>query len=64
VARDDPVQFMKVVAGILPRELDSTLNVEFTAAESFLTAFRLARRQIADSDDPLLLELQPNAAAE
>jgi hypothetical protein len=64
VARDDPVQFMKVVASILPRELDQTLTVDFNAGASFLEAFRLARRQIADPDDPLLLELQPNAAAE
>jgi hypothetical protein len=27
VARDDPVQLMKVVAAILPREIDSTLNM-------------------------------------
>lgn len=64
VSREDPVAFVKTVASVLPRELDATLSLDFSGAANFLEAFRLARRQVADVDDPLLLELQPDAAAE
>lgn len=57
VAKDDPTAFVKVVANVLPREVDATLNVDFSAAASFIEAFRLARRHVADPDDPLLLDL-------
>jgi hypothetical protein len=60
----DPVALIKVVASLVPAKLDASLNVEFSAAESFIQAFRLARRQVADADDPLLPDLQaePDAA--
>jgi phage terminase small subunit len=57
VAKDDPTAFVKVVANVLPREVDATLNLDLTAAHDFITAFRLARRHVADPDDPLLLDL-------
>lgn len=57
VSTMDPVAFVKVVASVIPTKLDATLNVEFTAAASFIEAFRLARRHVADDDDPLLLDL-------
>jgi hypothetical protein len=65
VSAMDPVAFVKVVASVIPAKLDATLNVEFSAAESFIEAFRLARRHVADADDPLLLDLQaePDATA-
>jgi len=64
VSEMDPVAFVKVVASVLPSKIDQTLSVEFSAAESFIQAFRLARRQVADAGDPLLLDLQaePDAA--
>lgn len=58
VAAMDPVAFVKVVASVIPAKLDSTLNVEFSAAQSFIEAFRLARRRVADADDPILLDLE------
>lgn len=60
VAQSDPVQFVKVVASVIPTKLDATLSLEFTAAASFIEAFRLARRHVADDDDPLLLDLEPH----
>jgi Family of unknown function (DUF5681) len=64
VAEDDPTAFVKVVAGVLPREIDQTISLDFAAGREFITAFRLARRHVADPDDPLLLELtaEPDAA--
>jgi hypothetical protein len=60
VAETDPVQFAKLVAGILPRELDQTLNIHvglFQECRDFAEAFRLAKQVIGA--DPLLIEAQP-----
>ena len=60
VAKDDPVQFVRVVAGILPKELDATLNVNvdlFAECRDFAAAFRLARDYIG-ADAPLLIEAE------
>jgi hypothetical protein len=60
VAKDDPVQFVRVVAGILPKELDATLNVNvdlFQECRDFAQAFRLARDYIG-ADAPLMIEAE------
>ena len=60
VIRDDPVQFMKVVAGVLPKELDATLSLDvnlFAECRSFAQAFRLARDHIG-ADEPLMIEAE------
>src|SRR5262245_23710360 len=61
VAKDDPVAFVKVVASILPREVDATLTVEselFQEVRNFREAWRLARSYIG-ADDDKVIELQP-----
>ena len=68
MAADEPAQFVKVVAQILPREIDATLTVEhmelFAQARNFAEAFRLAQRYIgADPDDPELIEVEADDAA-
>jgi hypothetical protein len=42
--RDEPHQFLKIVAQILPRELDATLSVsvEFTEAKNFAEYYGIA----------------------
>jgi len=58
VAKNDPTSFMKVVAGILPKELDTTLNLNvglFAEIRDFSEAFKLARQVIGADDAPLLL---------
>ena len=60
VIRDDPVQFRKVVAGVLPKELDATLSLDvnlFAECRSFAQAFRLARDHIG-ADEPLMIEAE------
>jgi hypothetical protein len=50
------VQFVKVVAGILPKELDATLSVDvdlFSECQNFAAAFRLAK-SIIGADTPLI----------
>lgn len=50
VVKDEPATFVKVVANILPRQLDATLTVEHellvTEARDFAAAFRMAQRMI------------------
>jgi hypothetical protein len=58
VIHDDPTAFAKIVAHILPRELDTTLNMNvslFAEARSFAEAFRMARDYIG-ADEPALIE--------
>jgi hypothetical protein len=62
VAEMDPVQFVKVVAQILPSKIDATLTVEselFQQARSFHEAWRLARGFVGADDDKPMIELQP-----
>jgi hypothetical protein len=57
VVRDDPTAFMKVVAHILPRELDTTLNMNvslFAEIENFNEAFEFALRHIGANMPPLI----------
>jgi hypothetical protein len=64
VAQDDPTAFVRVVANILPREIDATLAVDvdlFAECRDFAAAFRLARSVIGavetdDVESPLLIE--------
>jgi uncharacterized protein DUF5681 len=65
VAEDDPVAFVRTVAGILPKELDQTLNVNvdlFAECRDFAAAFRLARGYIGAEieAEPLLIEAESN----
>lgn len=49
VAQDDPTAFVRVVANILPREIDATLAVDvdlFADVASFAQAYKLARQYI------------------
>jgi len=59
VVKDDPSQFLKTCAGLMPREIDQTLAVVdidlFAECKSFVQAFRLARDRIG-SDGPLQIE--------
>jgi hypothetical protein len=58
VVRDDPSQFLKTCAGLMPREIDQTLSIDadlFRECRNFAAAFRLARDHIL-ADAPLLIE--------
>ena len=61
-AEQDPVAFCKIVAGLMPKELDATLSVNvdlFARARTRLEAYRIARDFIGAEDDPPLIEAQP-----
>jgi hypothetical protein len=64
-AESDPVAFTKIVAGLMPKEIDSTLSVNvdiFAKARTRLEAYRMARDFIgAEDDEPLLIEATPEA---
>jgi hypothetical protein len=63
VIKDDPSSFLRVVAQILPREFDTTLNVNvglFTDIRDHVEAYRLARQHIGV--DEKLIEAQENDA--
>ena len=60
VARDEPAQYLRVIAQILPKELDVALNVNsdlFAEARDFAAAYRLARSYIG-ADDQRLIEAE------
>jgi hypothetical protein len=60
-AEDDPVAFTKIVAGLMPREIAGTLDVNidlFAKARTRLEAYRIARDYIGAEDEPLLIESQ------
>jgi hypothetical protein len=68
MAADEPAQFVKVVAQILPREIDATLNIDvelFSEAKTYAQAFRLAQRFIGGEleDDAVELIEAPDDAA-
>ena len=47
LAQDDPGGFARLVAGVLPRELDVTVNSDlFVECRDFLAAFRLSQQVI------------------
>jgi hypothetical protein len=62
VARDEPAQFLRVIAQVLPKELDVALTVNsdlFQECRDFLAAFRLSQQVIGgelDVEDLPLLE--------
>ncbi len=65
VAEDDPVAFVKVVASILPREIDATLSIDtdlFAECRDFAAAFRLSQQviggEIEAEDLPLVIEAE------
>jgi hypothetical protein len=63
VAEEQPHQYLKVIASILPREalLDIALRVDPSAldqAESFHQAWQLARQTLGIDHDPLLIEAE------
>ena len=61
VAADEPAQYLRLIAQVLPKELDIALNVDvdlFADAASFAQAFRLARQYIGAEDDPPLIEAE------
>lgn len=61
VAEHDPVAFVRVVANVLPKEIDATLTIEselFKEARDFHSAWVLAR-QFIGSDDDKMIELNP-----
>jgi hypothetical protein len=62
VAEHDPVQFVRVVAGVLPKEVDAVLAVNvglFEEVRNFKEAWDIAR-QVIGADDDKLIELQRN----
>ena len=60
LAQDDPGGFARLVAGVLPRELDVTVNSDlFVECRDFIAAFRLSQKIIGgelDVEDLPLLE--------
>jgi hypothetical protein len=68
VAKDDPVDFMRVVAGLLPSRVDASLAIIdadlLREQTSFMAAYKLARSIIgADAEDTPLIEASDEAKA-
>jgi hypothetical protein len=68
MAADEPGQFVKVVAQILPREIDASLTVEhvelFNSARDYAAAFRVALAHIGsdfEDDTPELIEAEASS---
>jgi len=56
MAAEDPSGFVRVVAQLMPKEIDATLNVDidlFANASNFAEAYRLARKVLTE---PALIE--------
>jgi Family of unknown function (DUF5681) len=54
VAEHDPTSFVKIVAGVLPKEIDATISIEselFREVADFREAWRLARQYIGSNDE-------------
>lgn len=66
VAKDDPTAFVRVVAQILPREIDASLTVEhvelFSEARNFAEAFRMAQRMIGGELEYIEAEVESDGA--
>jgi hypothetical protein len=62
VANENPEILVRVVASILPRQLDATLDMNvnlFAKARTRLEAYRMARDFIgAEDEEPMLIEAQ------
>jgi hypothetical protein len=67
VRTDQPAVYMRVVAGILPKQLEAALSVSVFDAynledpQEFAKAFRIARQMIGA--EPPVIELNPEAEA-
>jgi hypothetical protein len=69
MAASDPASFRRMVANILPAEIDAKLSVDvdlFRECQNFAQAFRLARQVLGTDGEPIppMIELQPEAAHE
>lgn len=72
VAADDPTAFVRLVAGVLPRELDATLTVSsehlelFAECRDYAAAFKKASEIIGSElvlvEEPALIEAPDDAA--
>jgi hypothetical protein len=69
LASEDPASFVRVVAQVLPKEIDATLNVDLgllDEARTFAEMYRIARNHIGavaqEEDNPLLIEAGVNEA--
>ncbi len=69
LASEDPASFVRVVAQVLPKEIDATLNVDFEAiaeARTFVEAYRMARDFIGaepqEDESTLLIEAENEEA--
>jgi hypothetical protein len=63
MAQHDATGFVKVVASVLPKEVDATLEVKvglFEEVRDFNEAWDIARQVIGADDDNPLIELTPN----
>jgi hypothetical protein len=68
-AKDDPTAFVKVVAGLLPKEIDATLttvDIElFAQAKTFAEAFRISQQFLGadeiEDETPELIEVADDA---
>jgi hypothetical protein len=64
-AENEPAQFCKIVANLLPKEIDAQLSIDvdlFKQARSFHEAWLIAQRVIGgeiDDDTPPLIEAEP-----
>lgn len=63
VAENDPSTFCKIAASLIPKQLNSTLDVNidlFAKARTRLEAYRMARDFIgAENNEPLLIVAEP-----
>ena len=66
MAKDDPAQFVKVVAAILLRELDTTIAIVdselLIQSKNFLAAYRYCRDVIGCDNDVQLIESSADAS--
>ena len=63
MAEHDATGFVRVVASVLPREVDATVAVNvslFEQVRDFKDAWRLAQQVLGSDDDTPLIELTPD----
>jgi hypothetical protein len=65
MAADEPGAFVRVCAGLLPKEIDATLSVEhellFNSARDYGAAFRLAKAYLLAQPDDELIEVEASS---